>query len=458
MKVTRTLYTLSVYLGLGSFIYFVLVGVPLWNGFFYTIWLKYKNPWFIVVFPIFILLELIFQTLVTVVYRRRFVDNTDRRILNNTALVIPCHKSEAVIAKTIEAALKSGFTPSQIFVIDNGKDASNVDSTPQICREIGTNYVFAPYPSKLTAIYVGVCQAKKYEYVLQIDDDVLITETLPICMDPDVSCMAYTIGATNHSGPNNLLQNFQDLEYKMAGLRKGFEGWTGSAYFAHGAISLWRREALKDILEKHPMYPISDDWFIGYIANCNGYRIDVCDHTFVQTDVPGSYFGFFDKQRTSGYGSQSLFNQRFSRWYRLTALQVLYILYHAMFVWRKYTFVREVMMKLMGLSHVLFLTLATLRYTFLAFNFINAPGWTGYMFIVIYAVAHLNICLTNYYHLKPRERIPYWQCILFHIYGLVDSTCLMLGMLYSIFFYIPFVVAMDRPKMKAIKEIMHLTE
>ena len=441
-KVKTILLIVINYFCLVCFTYFVFIGFPLWNGFFYLMFLNYKYNVIVTMFPIFIVIESLFQTFGFIMHRR--CKTTKSIVHNDIALIIPCHNSEGVIGKTLECA-GYHFKSSEIFVMDNGRSLTPTDKTPLICVELGVNYKYVPIPNKLTAIYEGIKLAKDFDKVVQIDDDVLLPKELE--MKDDVDCIAFTIGATNTSGEMKLIQRFQDIEYKTAGIINAFGGKYGSALFPHGAVSLWRRDRLQMIIERHPMYPISEDWFVGYIANDIGCRIIFKDNVFVLTDVPDTYFGSIIS-RTSGYGSNSLWNQRFRRWNRLVLLQTAYLVFRIFCKWTmKRGILRELIFKLNCCWIVIYTVLVIFRYVLLAYNLIFTPLWTCLMYAIDTVINMINILIVNYYHLKKEERQPLYVVLLYQFYKIYDIFVMIVSCVHSYLFYLPIMLAQPRYKL-----------
>jgi hypothetical protein len=410
-----------------SILYFVFVGFPLWDGFFYWLWKAIRNSQLKYGYLLFILLEASFTFLPTIFYRRKHVNKEKVKCGDNIALIIPCHKAEKIIKNTLEEALKV-FDAKNIYVIDNGNSDIPLDNTSSICEEMGINYKWVPVGGKLYAIYVGSKITEQYEFVMQIDDDVFLNEDMTFPVNENTHCIAYTISASNHKGEKQVIHHLQDMEYKHAGIIKGFQSQVGSTMFAHGAISLWRRSTLINVLENHIMYSMSDDWFTGFKANELGYKIDVCDRNFVDTDVPST---FFTKSREGGYGDATLFSQRFGRWYRTRLIQIFYLLYYCVFSWKlplrisivqKLFFLWEIFNSLLSFSKI---------YMFI-FYVIYDWRFTMIMFGASIGLSMIGFLIFNYYQLKKDERLPIWVMFLFPVYALYESVVFLMAVLYSI--------------------------
>lgn len=440
--------TFGYYVLLLCLLYYLLIGFPLHPGIFYGIWLGYKNPWDYFPFPTFVALEAIFTFIPTLVYRRKFRPPVPRQ--SNTALIIPCHKSEQVISNTLTTSLKI-FPPEAIFVVDNGSSPVPVDGTQAVCSELGVNYIYVPHPGKLGAIYVGARAAKMFDFVMQIDDDMYLPEDLSFPIKPDTHCIAYTISALSSKDPK-IIHMLQDIEYKSAGISKGFEAKVGSATFAHGAISLWRRRSLINVLENHPNYPISDDWFVGFTANRLGYHIDMCDAIFIPTDVP-SELVYSKAGRTTGYGTVTLFQQRFGRWYKLNILQVFYLAYLILFSWKLPT-KRAIPQKFIwvwNISITVLVMVKILPMVIIEFNL--GPQWKGYLLAFVFALNHLTAVILNYKQLRKHERLPYYMLVLFTFYKMYDLLVFTAALYYSLIFCLPKLLATPRTRIDKIPAI-----
>ncbi|RHZ59279.1 glycosyltransferase family 2 protein [Aspergillus thermomutatus] len=235
----------------------------------------------------------------------------------DTALLIPCYRSAAIMGQTLEAALQI-FPASHIYVIANGNSSQPLDHTEEICRGYGVNHIWSPVGSKIIAIFIGCYAVKDFGHVLLIDDDCILPPNFPVAvsrLNQQVRCIGYTIKSVGRdSSPGSYCQQAQDLEYKLSGLTRSFAGRIGSATFPHGAISLWERTFLKQTLHNHPGFSISEDWFLGDSCRRLGGRIQMCSAVFVETMTPSSaLFGEIDEDR-GGFGEPTVFKQRFLRW------------------------------------------------------------------------------------------------------------------------------------------------
>jgi hypothetical protein len=451
-----SLYTLY-YITLFTIIYCLFIGYGLWEGLirYMAMSLRKYNAYGYLLYS---LIDIIYTTLplviVAILYRRKYLNKPIQKRDINIALLIPCHKAESIIENTLKDALRI-FTPQSIYVIDNGNSDKPFDNTQNICENLGVNYVWSNIGSKITSIYIGARLAKNFSHVMQIDDDISLEKDMTFPIDESIDCIAYTIsGISKNKNDSNILQKCQDVEYKIAGIIKGIQTWLGNANFAHGAISLWKRESLIKVLENHPMYPISDDWFTGYIANVYGMRIEVCDQKFISTDTPRTLFW---GGRTSGYGNCTLWQQRFIRWYALIGLQTIYNLYYIFFVW-KFSIRRVIFQKLFILFHSVIMTIIIFRYVIFAYSIYLSVLFPMIMFASRLVLWIINFIMLNFLFLQKEERFDLLILFIFPLYYMIDSVACIASILYGIFYKIPRVLIEDRINLKDNEKIKIILE
>ena len=441
MLLNFTLY----YVILLSVIYLLFVGYPLWDGLTILVANRIKMSYNQYGYLTFILPEIILITIPLIIYtifhKRRYLHQKVVGRSYEIALIIPCHKAESILSNTLEKALKI-FDSRSIYVIDNGNSNYPLDNSRWLCESHGVNYIWSNIGSKLISIYIGVKAAEGYKYVMQIDDDMELEEDMTFPIDTDADCIAYTISGISKYKKNNMLQHCQDVEYKIAGLIKSLQSWVGNTIFAHGAVSLWKRESLLKVLNNHPMYPISDDWFTGFTANCMGMRIEVCDQKFIGTDTPST---LFYGGRLTGYGSTTLFNQRFWRWYALIGLQLINQIYYIFFIW-KLSWRRILFQKLLLLWYCFVMCIIPFRYIILGYSL-----YLSHIFPLIMLSAYLglwciNFSIINYILLLKHERKSFYMVFVQPIYSIYDIVVLGSSLMYGVFYKIPVVLFTPRHK------------
>jgi len=147
----------------------------------------------------------------------------------------------------------NGFDLKQVIVVENtagrySRDDSNTFKllSRREYQAVQYRYVEA-WGSKPGAVYAGVVLAeqKGYEYVLVIDDDVMLSEDF----DPRIQHLKNErMGALSckitTAREENICLAGQKQEYEDAGDLKDLEYAVGTVLAPHGAISLWKNTSL----------------------------------------------------------------------------------------------------------------------------------------------------------------------------------------------------------------------
>lgn len=338
------------------------------------------------------------------------------------------------------------FEGSQIIVIDNGSEYLN-DKTLQACQSKSVLYLWCPIGSKLVALLVGSLIAET-DYILQIDDDVWINKNMDLNITKELDCLGFTLSGGSHRNHPNFLQRFQDVEYKLSGMKKYTEGILGSTLFAHGAAVLWKREVLLKCIENHPAYPISDDWFLGYVAIKLGFRTQMSNSTFISTDVPSSFFGVMSSRnniRKSGYGSMSLWNQRFGRWFRLTVIQALYTIRSIICFWNL-PFLRCISIKVNQIWWLVTLVFTVMKYFYMGMIWKLDPLFGFLMSLLIASIFLLHLLIVNYCKLSKHERIKLPILLTFGFYTLYNNLCFALRLVLNVMVHLPWDLTIEQNK------------
>lgn len=320
--------------------------------------------------------------------------------------MIPCYKSGSLIAATLTSALKI-FPKENIFVIANGNSPTPLDNTGDVCAEFGVSHTWCPLGSKIIAQYVGCYVTKKFKYALLIDDDCLLPANFPLSTDKfndQVKCIGYTITSV---GPNctkgTLVQQAQDLEYKLSGLQRQFAGLVGSATFPHGAISMWDRNFLLQTFNEHPGFSVSEDWFFGHVARVLGSRILMNSEVFVETETPDAIFFAAAGGERGGFGEMTVYKQRFERWNFFFVNGIYWNMRYIICNWKLGWW--EIGAKLFVFQEVYETLLYILTPFVLPMSFVIAP-----MFCLILLLGTLGLYMGvtlvfNYVHLRRKIKI-----------------------------------------------------
>ncbi|PYH45587.1 glycosyltransferase family 2 protein [Aspergillus saccharolyticus JOP 1030-1] len=468
----RILIEYGAYTLLLLFVYLVLVGQPLWGGAIYWLYWVMRNKfvfqggWAIV---ISLVIFYSFAPLLTL-FEKDLPDPEyyQNRNINpaapDTALLIPCYRSAPVIAKTLEAALKI-FPASHVYVIANGDSTNPLDNTEEICRRYGVNHIWCPVGSKIIALFVGCYAAKVFRYVLLTDDDCVLPANFPVAISrltDEVRCVGYTIKVTgSESSKGTYCQQAQDLEYKLAGLQRTFAGRIGSATFPHGAISLWERAFLKDTLQDHPGFSISEDWFLGNSCRRLGGRIKMCSMIFVETAAPPAFLWVDKEQSRGGFGEMTVFKQRFQRWNFFIVNGMRYNLAYVFGSWKLGRW--EMGAKIFVLQEVYETVLSILAPFILPISMIVRPAFCIGLLVATLGLYLLNAVIFNEVHLRLKQERVSWKVIVGYYmpYKMLIAVINVISCYWSLIKYAKY-FAQRRPKLiedhKAVGIVLKLEE
>ncbi|KAI4843774.1 hypothetical protein E4T44_06565 [Aureobasidium sp. EXF-8845] len=479
------LFEYTFYLILVAFVYFVLIGLPLWKGAVYWLYWVFKHKFAVAGTCSITKLELsdasrsvtigiafLYAWTPLLVFFEKDppmpadIDNIDPNRtpgVHNTALMIPCYKSAKIIGPTLEAALKI-FPPSHIFVIANGNSPTPLDDTELVCRPYGVNHVWSPVGSKIVAQFVGCYAAKGFKNVLLIDDDCALPPNFPIVSDrmtPMIKCIGYTIKSVGpESSRGTLCQQAQDLEYKISGIQRALAGYVGSATFPHGAISLWDREFLIQTFYKHPGFSVSEDWFFGHVARQLGSRITMCTSVFIETETPSAVF-FSSGGARGGFGEMTIFKQRFYRWNFFFVNGMYYNMAYILGSWKLGFW--EIGAKLFVFQEIY----ETLLYLFTPFvlpiSIIVRPDFFGYLFAGTFVLYFLNAIIFNELHLRlKKERVGFTCLCLYYMPYKIVLTFINVGSCYYSLYKYARYFAHRHPKIvedeKAVDVVLRMEE
>ncbi|KAI4107061.1 MAG: hypothetical protein LQ339_002757 [Xanthoria mediterranea] len=460
------------YLLLLAIIYFVFIGVPLWSGLVLTIYYIFDMK---LVVPagtaIFLGIGFLYAYLPLLMPFEQeppehpppdSLGQTEKGQANDCALLIPCYKSEKLIAATLEAALKI-FPAQNIFVIANGNSATPLDNTAAVCERYGVSHTWSPIGSKIVAQYVGCFVAKRFPFVLLIDDDCLLPPNFPIVtqrFSSTVKCIGYTIKSVGpNSSKGTLCQQAQDVEYKISGIQRAFAGKIGSATFPHGAISIWQRELLIKTFEAHPGFSVSEDWFFGHVARQLGCRIQMCTAVFVETETPDAVF-FSGGGDRGGFGEMTIWKQRFFRWNFFFVSGIYYDMAYILCNWKLGWW--EIGAKIFVFQEVYETLLYLLAPFVLPISFYVRPAFSGYLYAATIMLYLVNVVIFNYVHLRSRHESVSVLCLLYYIpYKIVLTFVNTASCYYSIYKYAKY-FAKRHPKViedeKAVAVVVRLEE
>jgi len=258
-------------------------------------------------------------------------------------MFIACHMSASSEAeatqlqRTLEAALVH-LQPNQIFVCDNANTEAPPDETESLVEKIHPeiNYLFIPVGNKSHAFYwtekywlshlqeKGIIPSKASKYILMVDDDVRLPPNFSIPLarlsgDSNIAAVQYPVVASDpqdHALQGKpLLVGLQDIEYvahhKIPETQAPFPTHNVGEYirwcppvFCSGALSVWRREDLREVLQQHDSVFDGEDQQMGLIllAQRSERRMIVCDDVTITipTTAPAT-MGDFLRQRIKSW-------------------------------------------------------------------------------------------------------------------------------------------------------------
>jgi hypothetical protein len=248
----------------------------------------------------------------------------NQSMATDTCLMIACHCSTMTeercqtFSNTLRSAL-AVFPPSHIFVCDNGPTIHPQDETQFVARQVhpDINYVYIPEGNKTFAFYwcnkhwipfLAKCGVvPNFTYAVIIDDDVPLPADLHIphqhlAKDPNIKAVHFPITATTPDGNPPTLVRAQDVEYKLAALHKLFQAWMSRSLSCHGAIALWDREAMSEVLQEHDTVFNGEDLYMGLclLRKRDKSTIISCAQTIVPTYAPDTWSVLF-RQRVKSW-------------------------------------------------------------------------------------------------------------------------------------------------------------
>ena len=380
---------------------------------------------------------------------------------DGVAFLIASYQSEPDVLEYVLKATKRRFAGNCIFVCCNDNQIGPFKTTKDVCDQMGVNYVHLPEGNKTFAFYwtARYWLSDSFKYVMMIDDDVAIPHNLEVPIsrtlaDPKVAAIAYTIRAANNTTTKSgrptksVTVRYQDLEYVLAGFLKIFQSNTGSTLTAHGAIALWKRDVLIDILNSHNTVFHGEDMQMGLILHKNyrdlrdgPHKIKVIASECVETNVPVSPYYWNPPP-----GQKSLFTQRVRSWdacaHRFFTAFVEFTL--LTLPWPRHT----LMLHVFVITEIMTIIQDWLRLYVIFYYAYLAPLQLLGMSLRVLAVQYITFLFFNYFRLANRRdlRQPLWVVITFPAYQLYLVVLRLCSMLYSATMYTATVP--NKPKIK----------
>jgi len=370
----------------------------------------------------------------------------DPTFLAKIGCVIPCHKSEDEIEATLISVARH-IPHRNIVVVDNANVSTPPDSTRERVKSISPaiRYIFVPQGLKTRAIWEGMqVLPKEVEYIVHIDDDTILPEDMVFDEshfdDDKVSGVSYGISMMGTS----VIQRLVDFEFLLFSQWRYFRSLTGSSWFCHGIIGLWRRDRFQSILWEHPFLPFGEDGWIGAMNLLRNHKIKQDLRSYVSTFAPSNATPFSTLcggGREQGYGASNLWKQRAERWY-VNAPRRLIIRLYLFLVYDAGSFLGNVVFRCESVRHVSAIFLHFL-FPFLLIKTVSLGAWTFFlnMRIGFYILELLQAMFINYalWRHRPDIQQRFLVVALYPVYSDYLRICRVWGGFKCIFYYIPFV-------------------
>ncbi|KAL0219039.1 hypothetical protein P9112_004692 [Eukaryota sp. TZLM1-RC] len=369
-------------------------------------------------------------------------------------------EKEQGFEKTLKMA--SMLVPDgQVFVCHNSRGAAPAagDRTIDVVSKVAQwgrkiSYVYVPVGNKTLALL----WTAKYWLPPNIDTVVIMDDD--IILPPDMSFQINKLSNKSVAGavpiirtaPNkdskgfrrrSLLVWMQDVEYLLAGFSKLFQSSWSTANYPHGAVSIWKRDVMVEVMERHNTVFNGEDAQMGLILRemtkekGDMQMLLAYGNTPVLTSVPEDLcHPGEDLFNDVSIDEKSLLAQRIKSW-DVTAHRFLFkYLQHLLFYWSKKTIV----LKFYYLHEILTIIQDYLRIlVMIYFVYLNdVPS----LIVIAARVVLIQYCLFfifNFWTLRRRRdlRAPLLVIIIFPLYRLLLLAFRVVALFYNLFEYVP---------------------
>lgn len=353
---------------------------------------------------------------------------------HSTALVIPCHNSNRTAMKKVLESAYPHFRPQDIFIVDNGRTKYPPDNFRQFIREQNPDivYIWLPIGSKNAAQLVGSLAAKKYDYIMTMDDDVSIPANFrpPIDkIDHLIKGVAFPLRAMDAKGDTPLFMvAWQDCEYKMSGISKLAESAICGVLYPHGAGWFCERETLVDLISNyHSLDFIAEDVNTGLSMQKMKRRIAFDATMVLETEVPTTIFG----------PGLNWWQQRKNSWEMGRHGQLLKFAGRLLLSLNGQTTISGILaQKTIHLYAIASIAVDWLRVPVLVTMGSNAIFWRQALLISLASI----LPLMAFKYIKARRRPDlqprFWACLTYPIYKQLYAAVSIMGAIRSVIWYI----------------------
>jgi peptidoglycan-N-acetylglucosamine deacetylase len=235
----------------------------------------------------------------------------------SVAALIPAYNEEAVIVKSIQALLASPLQNFKIYVVDDG----STDRTAQVVRE---TYSHTSRVCVLTKENEGKWSALN-KGLEEIDAEIIVTLDADTIFDPDAVQLllrhfadpnvAAVAGGATVGNRINLITRFQALEYVTNQNldRRALEMVNGITVVP-GAISAWRREALRAI-GGYSADTLAEDADVTIRLELEGWKVLYEPQAIARTEAPETVATFLKQRMRWMFGTlQVAYKHRAVMW------------------------------------------------------------------------------------------------------------------------------------------------
>ncbi len=330
--------------------------------------------------------------------------------------------------KLIDSSLKI-YDGKNIIICYNYKTTPD-ENIINFIKNKKVNVVCIPFPNKSYAIAYTSLKFVKTKYVMIIDDDVFLPETMVIPSNiNDVNIWGYMICAKkpddNMSVFGKYLTYCQDIEYRFAGFIKQFQSYfnKSSTLSHHGAISMYEKTTFDKIMSLHDCVFDGEDYLMGILAYENNLKMSIVSEQYVPTIVPHTF--------------KSLSLQRIISWDYVILKYIVENLY-VLFKFENKNYIT----KLIGFFHIWTIYQDFIRIPNLIFMILKS---SSYIYFLIYFIASLlikSICILFVLYIKNvfnSHIIPYnyglFMVIGYPIYTIYTSILRLLGQLRYLLYF-----------------------
>lgn len=444
--------------------YFPLLWYPCLGVFFYLLWndsLKIgqfitTGKWFqhFWIFPFYIFSEICYFVLNYIggkqdkLFLKNLSESAKIISLENTAVIIPCHKGYDEIKKN-RLQLQMKFKDN-IFIADNNNNEGRNIEFEEFCFEYGLNYCYYPIPNKTNAILqTSIYIKKRYPFIQKIvllDDDTVIHNDFfirdDLLKDPVTAGYTCCIGIHNIK-EKNILSKWVDFEYRTISYRNRTRNFH-TLKFLHGIICVYKIDSLIHIFRWNPCnyggLPFGEDAFAGLKAREIGYKLKQDHLNTVYTYCPNRFF-HFQTNREQGYGASSLFKQRVLRWY-LSWPRRLFNEFALLFYYDCGSWIGNFLYRIDFLWYIWILGNASwwiFSIFYIDFFKLNSFLWFIYLHIgFIIMNGGMSFLRTLFMSEKEKEHIEWYIPLTYPIFMFLLLFFYSFSFLLSMFYYIPF--------------------